>query len=38
MSGYDVAGDFAEELKYIFNDTFGYSISQHKYLKLNIEQ
>jgi hypothetical protein len=32
VSGYDVAGDLAEELKCIFNDNFGYSMFQHKYV------
>jgi len=30
--GYDVAGDLVEEMKFIFNDNFGYSISPNKYL------
>jgi len=32
VSGYDVAGDFVEVMKFIFYDSFGYSLSPNKYL------
>jgi hypothetical protein len=36
VSGYDVAGDLAEQLDYIFNDNFAYSMPQYNQIVIKL--